>query len=84
MSKLYPKTAPARMMRAIITINIERGTLVRSKGTMVESLAPPVVHVSICRKLFGIDPKSIIQQPRCAISNKLAGALSLEGSEKTF
>ena len=57
MSKLYPKTAPARMMRAIITINIERGTLVRSKRGMVESLASPVVLVSICRKLFGIDPK---------------------------
>ena len=45
------------MMRAIITINIERGTLVRSKRGMVESLASPVVLVSICRKLFGIDPK---------------------------
>ena len=72
MSKLYPKTAPARMMRAIITISIERGTLVRLKGRMVESLASPVVLVSICRKLFGIDPTSIIQQPRCAISNEVA------------
>ena len=72
MSKLYPKTAPARMMRAIITINIERGTLVRSKGRMVESLASPAVLVSICRKLFGIDPTSRIQQPRCEISNEVA------------
>ena len=71
MSKLYPKTATARM-RAIITINIERGTLVRLKGRMVESLASPVVLVSICRKLFGIDPTSIIQQPRCAISDEVA------------
>ena len=83
MSKLYPKTAPARM-RAIITINIERGTLVRSKRGMVESLASPVVLVSICRKLFGIDTKSIIQQPRCTILNEVAGALSLEGAEKAF
>ena len=60
------------MMRVIITINIERGTLVRLKGRMVESLASPVVLVSICRKLFGIDPTSIIQQPRCTISNEIA------------